>query len=171
MTLNHSRQYSCCSGGSVDPTNFWDLIHAPQWTQEVIENADTPSRIQWFHQKDPNANPDGGQFEKIIMLNADIALVRDLSNEMNDITLASGEVVPGSVDCSFRCSGQQRLTGCPDRTPPLCPHAVPTFDKAAEYAFDNDLFLRDFESALNKMLKNGYTDTGLVAVEGASASG
>ena len=56
--VNNPRQFSngyydLLVGGSVDPDNFFDLIHAPQWTQELISNTNrgTPSRIQWFHQK------------------------------------------------------------------------------------------------------------------------
>jgi hypothetical protein len=164
-------------GGSVDPTNFNDLVHAPLWTQEVIDNGNksTPSRIQWFHEKIPcgaGADPDciipedeTRQLDKIIMTNADIALVRDLEDNMASITLGSGEVVEGSVEtCQFRCGGNNRLTGCPNSNPPLCPIAVATFDKATEYKFDNGLFIRDFEAVLGKMLNNGYGDGELVEV-------
>lgn len=109
------------------------------------------------------------------MTNSDIALVRDLSAHFENVTVTNAdgddEIVPGSVTtCSFRCGGRERLTGCPNRNPPLCPHAAETFFKAAEYKFSNDLFISDFERVLDKMIKNGYGDGELVAVESTAVS-
>jgi len=179
--------YDMLIGGSVDPDNFYDLIHAPQWTQELIRNNNqpgVPSRIQWFHQKVPcgagsipdcdDPGDDPRTFDKIIMTNSDIALVRDLSGYFENVTVDNSdgteEVVPGSVTaCSFRCGGRDRETGCPNRNPPLCPHAAETFWKAKDYKFDNDLFLEDFEAVVDKMIKNGHGEGDLVEVEGAAA--
>jgi hypothetical protein len=180
--------YDLLVGGSVDPDNFWDLVHAPQWTQELVRNTNRPqkSRIQWFHQKRvcgggniancTEPEDDERNLDKIIMTNSDIALVRDLSGRFENVTVTNAdgsvETVPGSVSsCSFRCGGQERLTGCPDRDPPLCPHAAETFFRAAEYKFDNDLFVSDFEVVLDKMIKNGYGEGELVPVQGAAAQG
>jgi hypothetical protein len=134
-------------GGAEDPDNFNDLVHAPQWTQELVDNngRSAPSRFQWVCQK----FVDGSQLEKLIMVNADIALVRDLEGNMTSASLGNSEVVPGQVTtCQFRCGDKERLTGCPNRDPPVCPIAGATFGKASKYNLDNDLFLRDFQAVM-----------------------
>jgi hypothetical protein len=144
-------------GESTDATDE-ELTDAPNWTVEFINNDNledinnnaVPSRFQWFHEP-PNNN---GQ--KTIMLNSDIALVRDLSsdNEDNNEQYLNGET--GEVTgCQFKCRGP----GCnnPNNpTPPVCPLARITLQIAAEYKFDNELWINDFEAVLIKMLKNGY---------------
>jgi hypothetical protein len=141
-------------GTSIDATED-ELRNAPDWTVEFIDNSnledinnnDIPSRFQWFHQ-----NNNG----KTIMLNSDIALVRDLSSDNEDtndqyLNGETGEV----TGCQFKCRGP----GCNNpnnRTPPVCPLARITLDIAAEYKFDNELWVNDFEAVLIKMLKNGY---------------
>ena len=40
--------------------------------------------------------------------------------------------------------------------PWLAPKASQTIGKVVDYAMDNDLFLEDFESVLEKMVNNGY---------------
>ena len=53
--------------------------------------------------------------------------------------------------CQFRCNRNGGV-GC---ARPRCPHAVETFDVAAEYKHDNAKFLEDFQAVFTKMLEAG----------------
>jgi hypothetical protein len=69
------------------------------------------------------------------MINADIALVRDLGID--------GDLQPnGDVTCQFR--GNNR-----------CPLAAQTLQQAGLYRGDNGLWLNDFKAAFVKMLEKG----------------
>lgn len=151
--------YDLLVGDTTDPTrepNIHELRHAPQWTVEFINNnnrPEIPSRFQWFHQKQDQSTEnvtDTRQLDKIIMLNSDIALVRNLTDHLNTDT---GEV----TGCQFRCGGQDISTGCPNRNPPVCPMAAQTVDLAYQYKTDNGLWLRDFQAVLTKMTLTTYT--------------
>ena len=150
--------YDLLVGDTPDPgrePTVHELRHAPQWTLEFVNNNNRPgipSRYQWFHQKQDQSTAnftDTRQLDKIIMLNSDIALVRNLTDHLD---AGTGEV----VGCQFRCGGQERETGCPDRNPPVCPMAGPTVELAYRYKADNGLWLRDFQAVLNKMTLNTY---------------
>lgn len=56
----------------------------------------------------------------------------------------------GRVSCAFT----QQIAG--DTGSSRCPHAEQSLEFAAEYKFDNDLWLRDFQSVYKKMLNHGY---------------
>ncbi len=154
-TQLNSGYYDMIAGGSVDPDNFWDLVHAPAWDQVFVNNRqrlDIDSRYQWIHAKDIGVN-DTRADQTLFMTNADIALVRNLTDFMTN----DENGVPGKVDtCAFRCPGTNRLTGCTEsKGLPLCPVAS-TLGKVVEYKFNEELFLMDFEAALEKMVLNGY---------------
>ena len=57
----------------------------------------------------------------------------------------------GRVSCSFTL--RQLAEGA---TTQRCPHAARSFDFAADYRFDNALWLRDFQDVYHKMLNHGY---------------
>jgi hypothetical protein len=85
------------------------------------------NKIQWVR-----AGPRTG-----VMLNADIAIVRDLGIE-NDLDAS------GRAQCSFRNNPFPRT----------CPSAE-TLTKAAVYRNDNAVWLADFKTALTMMLEKG----------------
>lgn len=126
-----------------------DLFFTTKWEQEFIDNRNkgTHDVYQWFHQKEVkdvrvNGDPNRTEinYERIIMTNADIALVRDFSGYLDDEDT-------GLVRCNFRC--------CPDDTMPVCPAASLTLNIAAEYKFNNTLWLLDFRDAFDRMLTRG----------------
>ncbi len=59
-------------------------------------------------------------------------------------------MVHGRVSCAFT----QRIAS--DTGSSRCPHAERSLEFAAEYKFDNDLWLRDFQRVYKKMLNHGY---------------
>lgn len=131
-------------------SDFESAMFAPAWDLEFIDNSETsfgtPDRYQWFHQKDANRDDaEDINLEKLLMLNADIALVRDLEGHLQP----NGNV----PTCQFRCLNN----ACRDNTLPRCPHAVQTFDTVVEYEADNLLWLNDFSAAFRKMLIRGYS--------------
>mmetsp|Transcript_19626 Transcript_19626/g.30259 ORF Transcript_19626/g.30259 Transcript_19626/m.30259 type:complete len:826 (-) Transcript_19626:36-2513(-) len=119
-------------------TNLEEAMEtAPGWTQETVENGGSsglPDRMQWFRRRSLDT-------ERIISLNADVGLCRDLSGQLNP---ASGE-----VSCGFKnpASNDQ---------PARCPHAAATIDLMSMYRSDETKFLQDFEAVLKKMILNGY---------------
>lgn len=131
---------------SLDGLTDEDIFFTTKWTQETIDNRNkgTPDRVQWFHLKDANktnpVNPGEKRQERPIMLNADIALVRDFDGYLNGGT--------GEVGCQFRC--------CPDKEVPVCPAANLTMWIAAEFKFNNTMWLGEFRDAFDKMLMNRY---------------
>lgn len=57
----------------------------------------------------------------------------------------------GRIACSFTFSQL-----APGATTQRCPHAERSFDFAADYRFDNELWLEDFADVYAKMLNDGY---------------
>lgn len=109
---------------------------APNWQQKFIDNsglsdADVPNVFQW------EGRPYG---EKIVMLNSDIALVRQLHN---------GNKAPnGKVACQFVPRGGSN-TPCPMARSDL-------FTEMVRFRNDNQAFLEDFRDALTKITQSGY---------------
>jgi len=129
--------------GGGNPNNLGDLIDAPNWNQETIRNSgDIPDRVQWRRRKGNNRNQD------IIGLNVDISLCRDLSGRIQ---------TSGSVSCRFKRNN-------------ACPHAASTIFLMANYRFNENLFLRDFESVFKKTIINGYEVSQLTEVPLSSPS-
>ena len=95
-----------------------------------------PNRFQW------EGFPGG---RKVIMLNSDIAMVRQLDDTNKHNTT-------GEVFCKFVTRGPTT-----PQQPARCPVArLDLFDPMVEYAHDNELFLHDFRDAMIKMTDTGY---------------
>lgn len=85
--------------------------------------------------------------KRLIMLNVDMALVRDVSSHVVDQRT-------GEVSCA--------LSDQTTSASPVCDIADQTFAQVAAYANDNQLWLEDFRDALTKMLVNGYDTSSCV---------
>ena len=108
-----------------------NIDDALNWRQKRISNNNGfPDRYQW--ERETNVGPD------YMMLNADIASVRDFGNEWNSVT--------GEVFCDFKNSD-------------ACSTAE-TISQVTIYRRNNQIWLNDFKAALQKMLVNGYTNVG-----------
>ena len=108
---------------------------APQWRRAMVNNTDNehPNRHQW------EGFPGG---RKVLMLNSDIALVRQLDSSNKDPQT-------GRVSCKF-----VERENHPD---PPCPVArSDIFQPMVTYRNDNNRFLRDFREALIKLTNNGH---------------
>jgi len=145
LQLNNN-YYDWLVGGDDENDDQATLFHANDWTQEFINNVDRTSedQFQWFHIR--SGDVDG----TLLMLNSDISMVRDLTDYMNEDT--------GEVTCQFRCNGRVSNQNCDNTPQPVCPLATMTFDFAAEYKFNNTLWLTDFRSVFSAMLVHGYED-------------
>jgi hypothetical protein len=158
-------------GGSSRSDDLETLIEtAPPWFRFDIDNSDfedIPDRHAW--RAFPPAFDGSGPVE-ILMLTADVSptltfhgiymllshltnwlyyfirqvsLVRNITNDVMSDT--------GRIACSFT-SG----TLAEGSTTQRCPHAERSFGFWADYKFDNDLWLHDFELVYKKMLNHGY---------------
>lgn len=111
---------------------------APNWLKHFESNsdlADFPDKHVWI------GLPEGTDGRIIIMLNTDIALVRDLNEDnMRE---------DGRVNCNFVDRSNTRQ--------PTCPHAAGALEEAVRYRFSNRIWLNDFEDTLVDMLRNGYS--------------
>ena len=122
----------------IDPSshNYVCTLGAPQWRQAPVDNSDLsgiPDRFQW------EGFPGG---RKVVMLNADVAMVRQLDDSNRDPET-------GEVSCKFvnRAPGDG----------PRCPVArSDLFDRMVEYSQSNTQFLNDFRDAMIKMTDTGY---------------
>ena len=104
-----------------------DLFDAPNWNQDFVNNnGDIPDRFQWERNRNNGA--------PLIMLNADIALVRTFGDDLNRET--------GEVSCSFK-----RRNAC---------DAARTLPQMGVYRNNNDVWLNDFKGVFEKMLVHGY---------------
>lgn len=141
--------YDALVGGAseADVDDFETLMQSADWEQVYVNNEaiGTPNRWEYERGTDP---------DHFVMLNADIALVRDLSGLIED---DEGKV----TQCQVMC-GRRNGNGC---ALPRCPHAAATWDAVVSYKFDNEQFLADFETAFKKMLTTGAdTSAGCVSV-------
>lgn len=162
-----NRYYSMLIGAVGETIDASD----PFWQLELVENEDgIPSRYQWFHEgtggdedeeeeemmmddhHHHHDDDDDDGDERPIMTNADMSLVLDFGDHIGQDDNGN----EGKVDCLFeeKESSGRGLRG--DDTPKACPVADRTIAKVEEYEEDNELFLRDFEKVLDKMLMNGY---------------
>lgn len=132
---------------------YYDMLIGDNitWEMELVQNENgVPSRYQWYHEK-------GVENDRPIMTNTDMALARDLSGYMN--TDKDGN--EGAVSCVFKTEETASDESTARRrsvqsNPVVCPVAHDTVAKMQEYKMDNELFLIDFEHALEKMLKSGF---------------
>lgn len=108
---------------------------APQWRQIEVNNTDMPTELpnRWQWEGFP-----GGR--RVIMLNSDLALVRQLDNGNLEES--------GRVSCQF-------VTRAPGNNP--CPASRELlFGPMVRYRNDNMAFLVDFRDAMIKMTNVGY---------------
>jgi hypothetical protein len=105
------------------------LANGPNWTQIQVQPS---NQFQWIR----GGGGGGGAGVPLIMLNADIAIVRDLGVD-NDLQS------DGRALCTFR---QPLATRCP---------LSETLTSAGIYRNDNAAWLADFKEALNIMLEKG----------------
>jgi hypothetical protein len=133
---------------------YYDMLIGDDmtWEMELVHNENgVPSRYQWYQEK-------GGEDERPIMTNTDMALARDLAGYMN----VDKDGNQGAVSCAYKVeeteSGGSTYTRrrSVQSKPVVCPVAHDTVAKMHEYKMDNELFLIDFEQVLEKMLNNGY---------------
>lgn len=143
--LGNTRQfgngyYNDLVGGASATDLFENHMKSANWEQVFIDNSllTTPDRWEWERGTNPH----------FVMVNSDMALVRNLTGEIDSST---GEV----ANCQIRCN-KVNLNNC---SPKRCPHAPETFDIVVEYKFDNDQFIIDFESAFKRMLNKGFDST------------
>jgi Peroxidase len=115
---------------------------APVWTQHFEDNSNlNNSKIDDVYVW--RRNPPALKGDFIVMTDADISIVRDLSGKnLNPQT--------GEVNCQFVDNAGNK---------PSCPKLKGALDEAARYKFSNRAWLTDFEAALRKMLNAGYTIT------------
>ncbi len=135
-------------------SRYYDMLIGDDmtWEIELVHNKNgVPSRYQWHQEK-------GGEDERPIMTNTDMALARDLSGYMN----VDKDGNEGAVSCAYKVEEKEAGGSTHTRRrsvqskPVACPVAHDTVAKMHEYKMDNELFLIDFEHALEKMLNNGY---------------
>mmetsp|Transcript_18544 Transcript_18544/g.31549 ORF Transcript_18544/g.31549 Transcript_18544/m.31549 type:complete len:707 (-) Transcript_18544:56-2176(-) len=114
------------------------------WELQRVENVDpVPTRYQWYF--DPlDAGP--------IMTNSDMSLLFDFDGYMQ----ADKNGVEGLVMCLTNPEAEFEIEGLEDEDIPLCPMAESTKEFVDMYADDNDLFIKDFGPAMNKILNWGY---------------
>lgn len=101
---------------------------APAW-RRIIENA-----VRFWV-----GFPSG---VRVVMLNTDIALVRQLDASNMDQSI-------GRVTCAFE-------DNTATDTLPVCPHVEGALQAAAEFMHDNLLWLEEFRDVLDRMVTNGY---------------
>ena len=136
---------------ALDNRYYGMLDEDTNWELELVHNEDgIPSRYQWYHEKD-------GEDERPIMTNADMALVRDLSDHM----YVDKDGNEGASDCAFKSEDEEggtytRRRNLQYKSKPACPVASDTIEFMMDYKMDNTKFLYKFEKVLEKMVKNGY---------------
>lgn len=105
-------------------------LPSAEYIQDNSSNSN--SMYSWTHQ----GGNTGDRPE--IMLNADMALVYDFKDHMNNQS--------GEVSCVLTNDGTSAT---------VCPEAL-TLPKVTEYSQDNTVWLSDFHGAFVKMLTNGH---------------
>lgn len=151
--LLNNRYYAMIVGDEDDV-----IETAIPWEQEFVHHeGDVPPRYQWYHESKEER-------ERPVMTNSDIALVRDLTRHMAE----DKNGIPGKVSCFFNKESREIVMASAEKKTHsrrlrsqlhICPVASSTIEKALEYKMDNDLFLLDFEKALDKMLRSGYLNS------------
>jgi len=114
------------------------------WELQRVDNVNpVPNRHQWYF--DPLDNGP-------IMTNSDMSLLFDFEGYMQ----ADKDGVEGLVMCLTHPDAEFEIEGVEDQDIPLCPMAASTKEFVDMYAEDNDLFIKDFGPAMNKILNWGY---------------
>jgi hypothetical protein len=142
LVLGNEYYAGIVGGNNGTSDSLQTKLNAPNWGLNFVNNSDipnVPNRYQWQR---PNQN--STTFE--LMLNSDIALVRDLTAYLDTAT--------GEVKCTFLC--QNGNCSVPNKGAPACPYANATLDFAAKYKNNSLLWLNDFKNAFSRMLVQGY---------------
>lgn len=129
LVLSNSYYQNLVGGSSGLFDSEATMATTSNWTDNLIINSDLsgiPDRWQW-------------EQNGLIMLNADIALVRDFQGQIDSL---------GKVSCPFVASSSGG--------PSACPFASVTGIFVAQYKNDNLLWLNDFRDVFSSMLVNGY---------------
>jgi len=123
---------------------YFQSVKDPGWHLEFVENVlPVPNRYQWY------LDPEGSG---PIMTSSDMALLFDFEGYMQ--TDKNG--VEGLVMCSIHPDNDFEIEGFEDIEIPACPMAATTKEFVDLYAEDNDLFIKDFGPAMNRILNWGY---------------
>jgi hypothetical protein len=134
LVLSNSYYQNLVGGSNGSSDSEETMVNAPVvWNNTLTDNSDLtdiPNRWQW-------------ESSGLIMLDTDIALVRDFS-ELIDVST-------GHVTCPFASSATEGQA---------CPFASLTGSFVAQYKSDEMLFLKDFRDVFTAMLVNGYDATG-----------
>ena len=119
-------------------SNVWEL-------QKTMNVYPIPNRYQWYF---------GTIDEGPIMTNSDISILWD----MEGFIKADPEGDEGLVMCALHPDAEFEIEmeGVDGEDIPLCPFAESTKEFVEMYAEDNDLFIKDFGPAMNKILNWGY---------------
>lgn len=125
--------------GWDDDNDELDNNYYRQLDTDVRWNQVHARRFQWEGGRGGSGDADE---DGIIMMNVDIALVRDFSDFFNEDN--------GDVDCRFRNRGPI------NNQQPVCPNAAQTIGFVQEYRNDNGRFLNDFRNVMNRLLVHGY---------------
>jgi Peroxidase len=142
--LDNEYYFELVGGESINDSQENWIELAPPWLRVTEDNSDNPGfedKAIWEAFPPNTTNPEA--VERIVMLNADIALVRELTDDNMDEL--------GRVSCAF-------TNAVGGGSIPRCPHAEQGLQFAAEYRFDNDLWLNDFMDVYHRMLNHGCTD-------------
>jgi len=113
-----------------------------------LQNSSIPNRFVWTRRSSASSE----DRSPLIMLNSDIALVRDLQglmDESRDFTVACD-----FLDTNERGDGDG--LGKRRNLQAICPHAAQTMDIVADFKLNNTQFLWEFRAALTKLFATGY---------------
>ena len=114
------------------------------WELQKVENTyPVPNRHQWYF--DPIDNGP-------IMTNSDMSLLYNFEGYIQ----ADKHGDEGLVMCLTHPDAEFEIEGVDGEDIPLCPLAESTKEFVDMYADDNDLFIKDFGPAMNKILNWGY---------------
>ena len=114
------------------------------WELQKVENTyPVPNRHQWYF--DPIDNGP-------IMTNSDMSLLYNFEGYIQ----ADKHGDDGLVMCLTHPDAEFEIEGVDGEDIPLCPLAESTKEFVDMYADDNDLFIKDFGPAMNKILNWGY---------------
>jgi Peroxidase len=146
--LDNEYYFEIVGGKEVNDPVETLVNNAPKWQRFMERN---PKKSEFGNVPVWHGLPEGPNGIAIVMLNIDMALVRDL----DDDNLDSDD---GRVSCKF--------VERDDSNGPVCPHLRGAIRLAARYKHDNELWTRDFERTLRKMMKAGYKDDNNNCVDG-----
>lgn len=145
-------------GGTLRSRMISRVDDAPHWGHQFSRNddlEDIASRFMWIRRSQATTEETGSDIS-LVMLTSDIAIVRNLENEIDSETKR--------VSCDFVCREEAE---CRLSNPRRCPYSVNTLNMAAELKANNTQFVLEFSGVLNKMFTTGY-DTSSDCIPGSN---